>query len=226
MTDPPAAPIGLAALPEPLRARIAAELEPGERLLWAAEAMPSPAAAILNPLKPGLIGLVSLMVSLGLFWYTLHPPRSARAVDSGNSAGLGVFLLIVSLLSFMVTLVSWSMRRNNRRSANRELYALTANRAIIWQPGKRADGVEVYTIEPSIVRSVHRLEYPDGSGEIRLGYKHAEGEVGPWLPHRLTGIGDVRWVERETRGVLIGPGGPAPTLDRSSRPDPDYEEPF
>ena len=88
-------------------------------------------------------------------------------------------------------------------------------------------------VEPAGVKSVNRLEYPDGSGEVRITFLLEDRSYGNQLPLHLSGIADVRRVADLFRSVLIGRDGPV-RPDRDSHPaaphlasEPDdFEEPF
>lgn len=232
MIDPPDAPLGFAALPGELRARIEAELAPGERLLWAAQSGSKPAAALLDPIKPGLLGLIALGISLVATWFGVFPPASLQGKDISGLVVVGFVAAMVALIAFAVGAGAWTRRRDNQRPDRRQLFALTDRRAVTWEPEDRAGGIEVYSIEPIHVRTVHRLEYADGTGEIRIDFfGDASGEA-PWLPRKFVGIVDVRRVEALAREVLISRTLPRPERSpaRGEHPfqnDPDaFEEPF
>ena len=235
MTASPHEPLGFAELPEPLRARVEAEFAPGERLLWASEAGPKPRDALPDPVKPGLVALVALAASLGFLWLERHLRHSLRADDGGVPIVLAIITAGVSILAALICWDLWSRRWRNDRKDNRPTYALSDRRVIIWESADRAGGIEVVSLEPNQVASVHRLEYPDGSGEIRIdlvrNFSLADDALDPL--RTLVGVRDVRQVELWTRAVLLARILTDPSVRRRATNLPDIlfnpdlsEEPF
>ena len=230
MIDLPDSPLGFDALPEPLRARIETELVPGERLLWASVAGPKPDAALLNPLKPLVIGLLVLAASMALFVLSYRWNRPLPSGEPGGPFVLGCITAVVAGIAFLIAAGAWKARKKNRRPDSRALYMLSDRRIIVWEAEDAAGGVEVISIDPPTVRSVHRLEYPNGLGEVRISFTGEDPEAGILLPRHLLGLTDVRRVEALVRAVMIAPARSVPFVcspEPQQSFDPDTsEEPF
>ncbi len=182
-------------LPEELVELVKPELEPGERLLWASRScVISPS---INP-WPSVTALV---------WFTGFAATSVGCLSmvTNKNPGSDGFFGVVGLLSgvivffFVIGFVShFFSKQNERRKLAGQIYALTDRRAIIWIPTKNL-AFAVHTYQRGMIKSdlLHRIEYPDGSGDVRLcGH--------PSFYHSgFQGIADVRRVEQLVRRFLI-----------------------
>lgn len=214
MIDLPPTPIGLDDLPGPLRARVEAEMAPGERLLWAGRSGSRPERALPDPRPWWAIGLASLticistvgvgsgLIRLDAFWVRLASPV---AVLSGFVA----FVILPNAFQL------WDRRRRNRGWQGRALYALTDRRAILWMPSLEGGvmATAVLTVEPSADLNIHRIDYPEGTSEVYLGHlPKFRDEFNSSFPLEFVGIDQARVVERLARQVL----GRRDKLDRSA----------
>ena len=93
------------------------------------------------------------------------------------------------------------------------LYAVTDRRAIIWIPMRYLDALEIHSFDRGRVAKIHRMEYPDGSGDV---YFTITGEAvlhNPEEPQERLGfkhIPEARRVEELLRRTLLDPpAGPA-----------------
>ncbi len=221
MTDLPDLPLGFAALPEPLRARIEAELAPGERLLWASQPDPKrPRGPKRSWASVGVwlvgwivLGLCSL---LGLFM-----------LSERFRSGFG-FLVVIFYVSASATLlisthlIATAVKEGPWYSQPAlELYAVTERRALIWGPVGRSGAVTVQQFPAGSIRAetLERLEYPDGSGSLTFRPEsYQSGQSAFW------GVANVRAVDELVRRVLIKH---QPPLNTNVNFDPDNsEEPF
>ncbi|CAN5869946.1 hypothetical protein BH23PLA1_BH23PLA1_02110 [soil metagenome] len=146
------------------RGRIKSELVPGERLLWAARSRPRPfrfgGHRTWSAVAAGIIGLGVFFLSIGFQFLDGPFP------DSDELVGLGIFLVFIGALVALVVIASLVSTRAARcRDAN-TFYAVTDRRAIIWRPLPKAHALEIHTIERGRVEKIHRVEYPDGSGDV------------------------------------------------------------
>ena len=90
----------------------------------------------------------------------------------------------------------------------RTCYALTPRRVIFWQTvpsffqasTPTRVGIEVSSCPRRAIQSIHRVEYPDRSGDLVLNCSEA---AGTWGGRQIEGIADIRRVERLFRDVLV-----------------------
>ncbi len=190
-------------LPDDLRALVKVELRPGERLLWAARPVRPPAGTI-GPQTAGTVTawlLGSGGMSLGGIAYVLGTfgPVSEVAVPLVK---LGIlFGGIVAVIAFSTLAIMLSGRASARKQSASVTYALTDSRAILWRPRRGTGAVEVYTIPAHTLESIHRVEFPDGSGDVVFSGPNAM----PWNAQGFLGVADVRRVEALAREYLIDP---------------------
>lgn len=185
-------------LPDDLRARIKAELAPGERLLWAAKGDPTRKPGVMGPLIGGLVAAVFLTVGS----VNLAAAFNILARPAGSGEGpivLGSVLVIIGFLCGVGTVVGWFFRRSERRQVTGNLYVLTDQRAILWKPVAGTAAVEVHTIGPGAIKKIHRLELPDGSGDVIFAADDEES----WEQPSLLGVREVRRVEELIRRTLL-----------------------
>jgi hypothetical protein len=184
---------------EDLRGRVKSELHPGERLLWAARALPTGDRRRSSPAASLIAGFL-ILISAGSTVMAARQPFGAQGA-------FVFFALVTGLIGILITLgviAQWNDRRRERARLASYLYALTDRRAIIWAPDSTTRGVAVYTFPKGKVGSIHRVEFPDGSGDVLFtllesgdgygyGYSGATGFVG---------VDDVRRVEEQVRRTL------------------------
>jgi hypothetical protein len=193
------------ALPEEWLARIKPELAPGERLIWAGQAKPprGPSGRTAATIWASGFAAIGAFGFAGLFG--MLGPRLSEA--SGLMALLGVgassfaFLIVVGLVSqVLASGVDYTPLRSS-------LYVLTDSRAIAWTPS--GPGVTVQSTRRGAVRSLHRVEYADGSGNVVFDNLPPSPSG---LPAGFRNIPDARRVEALARLHLIGddPSRPAP----------------
>ena len=228
MTASPLEPLKFAPLPEPLRARIEAELAPGERLLWASTPDPKRPGGPKRSRASNLVWLAGWMTigGLALGGMLTLPERFETGfwflILIFFVSGVTSVLIATHLLAALAQMGSW------QRQARIDLYALTDRRALIWAPAERSNAVTVNQYLPGSIQSnlIERLEYPDGSGNLTLKPgAYNSGKDG------FFGVAHVRQVEVLVRQILVLPIGSQPTPPVSSQTfssiDPeDSEEPF
>jgi hypothetical protein len=144
-----------------MEASIGNELLEGEELLWSGRPDPQ-RRSIVSPTRVfrilGLvflpIGLVAVIIGLALLLSSVIPPDSRTSllglfIPGGVLFLLGLVYLIIGLVGFFPT-----------RNA---LYAITNRRVIILLPGRY---LNVSSYSKRAITRVHRVERPDGSGDL------------------------------------------------------------
>jgi hypothetical protein len=147
-------------------AQIKAELEPGERLLWAASSDPPPGqfgwGYILFLVIAAfffLLGTTALADAFGRFGR--RPPEQSTMVSAlvfYAVAGVVVVAIIASRINEDI----------NHRAAGEVLYAVTDRRAISWVPEVQARGVRVRSLPGTHIVDVMRVERSHGSGNLEF----------------------------------------------------------
>jgi hypothetical protein len=192
----------LEALPEELIQFVKPELQPGERLLWAGTARPRPAFTGRPPWSSTFVATSFLGLSLALFFAIFGPLRRIFLFAEGFVILVGLISALIGIVAGIIAVGSWIERRASRGHHTVNTYALTERRAILWIPQTDSGAIEVHSIARGTVKAVHRLEYPDGSGDVKFDYP-GEEYLGP---RGLDAVADVRLVEDLARRILIGPG--------------------
>jgi hypothetical protein len=174
-----------AALSAGNRAALAAEMLPGETLLWAAE----PSAGMR--LSGFVIWLVAIpFLGFGLFWtgLALLPLLLGAGMQGswvgGIAALFGLPFLVPGLIMF---LKPFSLRK----AADNTVYAFTDRRLIRLVHGKTR---EVSEVPMDSIGSVDMAEYSDGSGTLSiqaLGPAEASGARRPIAIYQIMGVRDV-----------------------------------
>jgi len=193
-------------LSDELRARVKAEIEPGERLLWAARSSPTPV-----PLDAGLVlspvtAVVLLAAAVGTYansvGYLGHPIKDVLFLCIMTSLG-GCILAIATTLG-------WIKSRAERRRKANVCYAVTDRRAIFLIPEPKTDAVRVVVLPRGEIADVVRVERPDGFGTLELSTPSFHHRL-PWYPLGFQNIPEVRRVEQIIRTNLMTSKGGART---------------
>lgn len=171
------------------RARLKAELKPGERVLWASGSRHDPMGDDEGCLLPVAgAAMMSWVVGVGGILYSIQVEQPGGTVGTV----LGVSGLVFAFLFTFGTFVSAWSGWQNRGQRKRRLYALTDARAIFWEPG---DGrsVVVSHLPHGQIRRVWRVEHPDGAGDVVF----RASVPGPQPEHQQTffGVPDFRRAE-------------------------------
>lgn len=193
-------------MPEEILVLVKPELRPGERLLWAGRGRPRGrgAAPNANPLIAPLFAVG--LCFLGGVLFAAHLGAFGKIFKDRGDEGLALmFGLLASGLGLVVGIGSaggWWLRRSSRARPRESLYALTDRRAITWQPEGRSDAIAVRSYTRGKFKDVHRVEYPDGTGDVICNTPGDDY----WATCRFEGVADVRRVEEIARHLFIGPG--------------------
>src|SRR5262245_41285862 len=144
-------------LPEPVRALVQAELQPGESVRWLDQ--PIPTRFALSALPVFLFAIPWTAFSLFWIW------GASQAKCDGREAGLfalfGIPFVLVGLGMFASP--GWAMRR-----ARRTVYLVTDRRAVVLSAGF-GGAVSVRSFEPEKLGNLRRDQRADGSGSLVFG---------------------------------------------------------
>ena len=188
-------------IPEDLIPLVKPELRPGERLLWASRAG---VGTSTTPPGPSIAAWTWFLGFLATSAGCLSAVGYVDKTNAGSAVGLLMFIGLISGLIVFFFAIGFSVGLANRRVARRkhlgQVYALTDQRAIIWFPGPTA-AVSIHTFQRGTVKAedLHRVQYPDGSGDVLLRKSYQE-------PLGFLGVTEVRRVEELVRTFLVVPG--------------------
>jgi hypothetical protein len=186
-------------LTDDLRARVKSELQPGERVLWAAHSNP--------PIEPRGLGfyfvcMITLVIfAIGLFFIT--PPRVGPNAGGGSTFGVGLVVLGIDSLFMMSLIAGWNGRRTHRRQMSNTCYAISDRRVIIWVPELKGDAIRVQALERGQFKYLIRTERPDGSGTLEFSAAPRDADFGYYHRFTLANIPEVRRVEQIVRNNLM-----------------------
>ena len=193
--------------PDDLRDRVKPELRPGERLLWAGRGKSRSVAPVVRPYSPGddvaLMFLGWLGVLFGLGFLTaqagLFGPLSEEIKSKNNFVFIGTLLVCGGLSLAVAGVVVWRYRRSSGDPSASPFYALTDQRVISWSPHTRSEAVQVQSYERGQFIDVHRVELPDGSGDVICTRRAPE----VWDQFTMQGVTEVRRVEELIRRFFV-----------------------
>jgi len=188
------------ALPEELLEHVKPELQPGESLLWAAEARPRPAPAQRFPYSAALVAASFGALSGGCFFAIFGRYRPVFLALEGLMTATGVISAIVGIVAGIIAVAIMIEHWSSGAPGGPRVYALTNRRAIIWVPRQDSTAVEIFTVSPGSLRSIHRVEYPDGSGDVRFDFPSEDHH---FAIGGFDGVIDVRRVEELARETLL-----------------------
>jgi len=189
-----------------LRGRVKSELEPGERLLWCGQPTRESPRSNTWFLVWGVIAALSLLAAVASFaaYSRDTRPDPAPRGDIPPLVGGGLAAFVFSGVITLLLAVAVGHRKSERVKKSGTLYALTDRRAIIWVPETSRGAVAVYTLVRGSVANVHRVEYPDGSGDVLLRVRGPQPfDSEPWGPAGFEGVAEVRRVEEQVRRTLV-----------------------
>lgn len=196
--------------------RLAAELQPGEKLVWSAQ--PNPAAYARGSWAVAIFGLA--FGGFAVFWMIMAGAGAWFASGGPNSTGpagpLGVGMSLFSLcgLPFLaVGIVMFTTPIWKRARAAKVIYAITDRRAIICGP-ELFRGTVIRSYAPAQLGKVSRAERSDGAGDLVfeeiVSYSSDSNGTSRHVTRRgFLGVERVAEVERLLRTTLLDPARPA-----------------
>ena len=193
-------------LPPALAQRVAAELQPGEALIWTGRPIKALAArpATIFSLISGvmlvpMIVIATLMAGMVLLFAFLT-----------KLACVALFLLPIAFIVAVAVVMVILAPILARKSADQTAYALTNRRAIIWQ--KAFSSFRVHSFGPAQIAGMTRNENPDGTGDLVFETNHWRDSHGHHRsqPLGFCAIAGVQDIESLVRATLLPPGPLAP----------------
>jgi hypothetical protein len=199
-------------LPEELDARVRAELDSGEQLLWVGQPRPGRFARSAIPIV--LFGIP--WTAFAIFWMAGASGILFAGFRGQNNGppGFGAFFACFPLFGLPFVLIGLGMLSSPywlRRKAKRTCYALTDRRAILWEAGSFGS-VQVLSYRPAELTKIRRVEYPDGTGDlvfeenIMIGPRNNGYSTTTRQRHGFMSIDHVRQVEELLRKALLSSG--------------------
>ena len=132
--------------------------------------------------------------------------RLGKPGDESVPGFVGLGSIVIGLIVLAFAIQGWFNRRRLEQTGFKPTYALTDRRAILWTPNvynALPGAVEVCSVFRGNIKTIHRIEYPDGTGDVVFNrFASEEG----WMNTSFDGIPDVRRVEDLVRRTLMGPG--------------------
>lgn len=171
--------------------RVRSELEPTENLVWAAQPLPVSAGRTLRDTWPWMLfGVVWLGFTVfGYFmWQSsrqtrkeidddfernfqgefFREARERRRKDREGVSAFDVVPLVVAggagLVGVGLLLAPLWLTRSRQFTRSHSCYALTNQRALVWEPAD--GGLQVHNYPPSRLEALKRIERSDGSGDL------------------------------------------------------------
>jgi hypothetical protein len=182
------------------RARFKAELEPGERLLWAGSSNPPPERFGWEYLLFGaiaaflfLLGTTALADAFGRFGR--RPPEQPTVVGGLTFYGFSGAIVIALFANLIKS-------RARRRAGANVFYAVTDRRTISWVPDVSMGGVRVRSLPRSQIVDVMRVQRSDGSGTLEFVCSAATTRYN-YHSNEFKHINEVHRVEQIVRKNLI-----------------------
>ena len=152
-------------LPDELSRLIEAELSPQEQVVWSAQ--PLPGRYMRKSVAQVIFGIPWTAFSVSwvvIAWIMTHSVPE-KEVQGMPFAGFSLLFPLLGLLNVLIGLGMLSSPYWMWRKAQKTVYALTDERALILTPTWRG-GVSVRSITPEELSPRRRLRNPDGSGSL------------------------------------------------------------
>lgn len=195
------------------RARVDAELEPGEHLLWAGTGrvgrvgLDALTRLMSRQGVPMIVIPIAIAVVVGLV-----AMRGMHAPFAGLMLGLVILVMLMSPVMMFRGIAGQVMKEFDAPL----LYALTDRRALVWTPDPLGRGVAVRSFVPEQMNASLRVDRPDGTGDL-VFHESWGGPGRGVIRHGFYGIPAPATVERLLRQVRER--RTPPPLDPDSGPD-------
>lgn len=179
-------------LPPDAQRRLTAELQPGERLVWADAPRPryftAPAlVAFLFAIPWTGFAVFWVVMAGGMAWFSGGDDRTPAPFKIFPLFGLPFILIGIGLLSSPI----WM-----RRKLLRTVYAVTDRRAIVFEGSALTSAVTVRSFLPERLTSMARTERADGSGDLVFEqFRQRVGSGSTTVTRGFQSVGQVREVE-------------------------------
>lgn len=181
-------------LPPLLQQRVAGELRAGEKLLWAAQPLPR----LYRRQAIGLVLFGLPWTGFAVFW--------VWGASQGAQHAPGPFMLF-PLFGLPFVLIGLGMLTSPfwlQRKAQRSLYAITNQRAIVFD-AKLFGGQRVQSFSPDRLTAMTREERADGSGDLIFEqFQQRAGSGTTTVRRGFVGVERVREVEEVILSNLVG----------------------
>ena len=148
-------------LPIEMENRVHDELRDGERLLWVGQ--PNPARYAKKAIPIVLFGVPWTLFSL--FWMA---GAAGLLFGAGGFRGGGVMNFVFPLFGLPFVLIGLGMLSSPywlKKRAGRTFYAVTDQRAILWE-ASWLGSTEVRAYDGEKLDRMRRVEYPGGEGDL------------------------------------------------------------
>jgi hypothetical protein len=199
-------------LPQDWLDRVGSELGDGERLIWAEQ--PRVGRYVRQSVPIVLFGMA--FTAFALFWISAAWAMLFGIPGSGpNLEGPGLPFSLFPYFGVPFVLVGLGMLSSPFwywRQAKRTCYALTSQRAMVWQAGMFGS-LTVRSYGAEALGKIVRTEHPDGSGDLVLEQIVEEGTDSEGhrttriVRHGFIAISNVKQVEELVRQTLPPRGG-------------------
>jgi hypothetical protein len=190
-------------LNDDVSARVKAELEPGERMLWVGRSLPAYQAA--GYVFYAFCAIALVVLCLGLIGMSRGLDR--QRVHDGTEMVAGMVFTAFAFAVVLGLIGNWRWRAGERVRAAEVLYAITDRRAIIWTPEPKGNAVRIRTIPRGEISTLVRLQRPDGSGSLFFSSTQSDAlrEMdADYYQFGFRDVADVRRVEQIVRNYLMG----------------------
>jgi hypothetical protein len=177
------------------RALVKRELEPGERLLWAAESTMPP-----FPLGAGYLVGASIAIAL-LAMGTALLYAWWQALGKNEHLGGSMSCLAFGAILTACLVANARGRLKERRRKGEALSAITDRRAIVWLPEPTGDAIRIQTLARGHVGNLARIERLDGSGTLE--FSKAPNDFDYYNRFAFENVPDVRRAEQIVRNNLM-----------------------
>ena len=190
---------GLHEVDASLRSAVQSEVRDGERLVWAAQALPR---YFTGPALGSVLFAIP-WTGFAIFW-TVSAFVGTRYMGGGDATSAGFrFFPLFGVPFILIGLALFSAPFWTARRLKRTVYAITDRRAIILAAGSFGS-MKVRSFGPGALASIERVERADGSGDLIFEeYTERRGSSSHTVRHGFVSVARVRDVEDVVRKTLV-----------------------